>query len=73
MMYGYTLLVPMNQRGLNKLTKERNISSRKCQLKSKKFEWILFHNDTAIHMTLRMPFKRLMFGWFLCWHFLAQS
>ena len=26
MMYGYTLLVPMNQRGLNKQTKERNIS-----------------------------------------------
>ena len=25
MMYGYTLLVPMNQRVLNKLSKERNI------------------------------------------------
>ena len=29
MMYGYTLLVPMNQRLLNKLSKERNISSHK--------------------------------------------
>ena len=26
MTYGYTLLVPMNQRVLNKLRKERNIS-----------------------------------------------
>ena len=26
MMYGYTLLVPMNQRVLNKQSKERNIS-----------------------------------------------
>ena len=26
MMYGYTLLVPMNQRELNKLSKEHNIS-----------------------------------------------
>ena len=26
MMYGYTLLLPMNQRVLNKLSKERNIS-----------------------------------------------
>ena len=26
MMYGYTLLVPMSQRVLNKLTKEHNIS-----------------------------------------------
>ena len=25
MMYGYTLLVPVNQRVLNKLSKERNI------------------------------------------------
>ena len=29
MMYGYTLLVPMNQRVLNKLRKERNISGHK--------------------------------------------
>ena len=29
MMYGYTLLVPMNQRVLNKQGKERNISSNK--------------------------------------------
>ena len=29
MIYGYTLLVPMNQRALNKLSKERNISGRK--------------------------------------------
>ena len=29
MMYGYTLLVPMNQRVLNKLSKERNISGHK--------------------------------------------
>ena len=28
-MYGYTLLVPMNQRVLNKLSKERNISGHK--------------------------------------------
>ena len=28
MMYGYTLLVPMNQRVLNKQSKERNISER---------------------------------------------
>ena len=28
-MYGYTLLVPMNQRVLNKLSKEHNISSHK--------------------------------------------
>ena len=26
MMYGYTLLVPLNQRVLNKLSKEHNIS-----------------------------------------------
>ena len=26
MMYGYTLLVPMNQRVLNKLSKEHNVS-----------------------------------------------
>ena len=30
MMYGYTLLVPMNQRVFNKLNKERNISGHKC-------------------------------------------
>ena len=29
MMYGYTLLVPMNQRVLSKLSKEHNINSRK--------------------------------------------
>ena len=29
MMYGYTLLVPMNQRGINKQGKERNISGHK--------------------------------------------
>ena len=29
MMYGYTLLVPMIQRVLNKLSKERNISDYK--------------------------------------------
>ena len=29
MMYGYTLLVPMNQRVLNKLSKERNVSGHK--------------------------------------------
>ena len=29
MMYGYTLLVPMNQRVLNKQSKERNISGHK--------------------------------------------
>ena len=29
MMYDYTLLVPMNQRVLNKLSKERNISGYK--------------------------------------------
>ena len=29
MMYGYTLLVPMNQRVLNKQNKERNISGHK--------------------------------------------
>ena len=29
MMYGYTLLVPMNQRVLNKLSKEHNISGNK--------------------------------------------
>ena len=28
-MYGYTLLVPMNQRVLNKLSKEHNISDHK--------------------------------------------
>ena len=28
-MYGYTLLVPMNQRALNKRSKERNISGHK--------------------------------------------
>ena len=28
-MYGYTLMVPMNQSVLNKLSKERNISGRK--------------------------------------------
>ena len=27
MMYGYTLLVPMNQRVLNKISKERNTSN----------------------------------------------
>ena len=29
MMYGYTLLVPMDQRVLNKLSKEHNISGHK--------------------------------------------
>ena len=29
MMYGYTLLVPMNQRVLNKLSKEHNLISHK--------------------------------------------
>ena len=29
MMYGYTLLVPMNQRVLNKQSEERNISGHK--------------------------------------------
>ena len=29
MMYGYTLLVPMNQKVLNKLSKEHNISGHK--------------------------------------------
>ena len=29
MIYGYTLLVPMNQRVLNKQSKERNISGHK--------------------------------------------
>ena len=29
MMYGYTLLVPVNQRVLNKQSKERNISGHK--------------------------------------------
>ena len=29
MMYGYTLLVPMNQRVLNKQSKKRNISGHK--------------------------------------------
>ena len=29
MMYGYTLLVPMNQRVLNKQSKEHNISGHK--------------------------------------------
>ena len=29
MMYGYTLLVPMNQRVLHKLSKEHNISGHK--------------------------------------------
>ena len=29
MMYGYTLLVPMNQSVLNKQSKERNISGHK--------------------------------------------
>ena len=29
MMYGYTLLVPMNQRMLNNQSKERNISDHK--------------------------------------------
>ena len=29
MMYGYTLLVPMNQRVLNKLSKKHNISGHK--------------------------------------------
>ena len=29
MMYGYTLLLPMNQRVLNKQSKERNISEHK--------------------------------------------
>ena len=29
MMYGYTFLVPMNQRALNKQSKERNISGHK--------------------------------------------
>ena len=29
MMYGYTLLVPMNQRVFNKLNKEHNISGHK--------------------------------------------
>ena len=28
-MYGYTLLVPVNQKVLNKLSKERNISGHK--------------------------------------------
>ena len=30
MMYSYTLLIPMNQRVLNKRSKERNISGHKC-------------------------------------------
>ena len=29
MMYGYTLLVPVNERVLNKLSKERNLSRHK--------------------------------------------
>ena len=29
LMYGYTLLVPMNQRVLNKLSKKHNISGHK--------------------------------------------
>ena len=29
MMYGHALLVPMNQRVINKLSKERNISGHK--------------------------------------------
>ena len=29
MIYGYTLLVPMNQRMLNKLSKARNVSGHK--------------------------------------------
>ena len=29
MMYGYTLLVPINQRVLNKLSKEHNISGHR--------------------------------------------
>ena len=29
MMYGYTLLVPMNQRVLNQLSKERDVSGHK--------------------------------------------
>ena len=32
MMYGYTLLVPMNQRVLNKQSKERNISGHKISM-----------------------------------------
>ena len=42
MMYCYTLLVPMNQRVFNKLSKERNINGHKFRLKSKKFEWTPF-------------------------------
>ena len=29
MMYGYTLLVPINQRVLNKISKEHNVSGHK--------------------------------------------
>ena len=32
MMYGYTLLVPMNQRVLNKISKEHNISGHNDHL-----------------------------------------
>ena len=33
MMYGYTLLVPMSQRVLNKLSNERNISGHKSSIR----------------------------------------
>ena len=44
MMYGYTLLVPMNQRVLNKLSKEHNISGHKWH--------ILFHDNIYITLIL---------------------
>ena len=36
LMYDQTLLVPMNQRVSNKLSKERNIRDHKFRLKAKK-------------------------------------
>ena len=55
MMYGYTLLVPMYQRVLNKPSKERNISGHKCTtthgvLKSHKSKMSVIYMQSILYL-----------------------
>ena len=65
MMYGYKLLVPMNQRMLNKLSKEQNISGHKWSmthrvLKSHRRGWAQYicYHESRGHIVFMITYFR---------------
>ena len=56
-MYGYTLLVPMNQRVLNKLSKEHNVSGHK---------WSMTHRVLKSRRSKMSVIHKYMLSWKQC-------